>query len=90
MLCVKSREVIAKIESLGGEFVRQTGSHQRYSATFAVVDDEGQPVIDGNGKPKTSTAFTTVPVHSGKDIPTGTLRSIQRQMEAAFGKGWLL
>lgn len=31
---------------------------------------------------------TTVPVHGG-DIPVGTLASIERAMEPAFGKGWL-
>ena len=29
-----------------------------------------------------------VPVHSG-DIPTGTLRSVERQGEAALGRQWL-
>jgi hypothetical protein len=29
-----------------------------------------------------------VPIHSG-DIPTGTLRSIERQGEAALGRMWL-
>ncbi|RRO98208.1 hypothetical protein CXF43_08655 [Corynebacterium bovis] len=34
------------------------------------------------------TALTTVPMHRG-DIPIGTLRQIERQMEPVFGKGWL-
>jgi hypothetical protein len=50
---MNSREVIAKIESFGGTFVRQAGSHRRYSASFAVVDDQGQPVLDESSKPKT-------------------------------------
>jgi predicted RNA binding protein YcfA (HicA-like mRNA interferase family) len=29
-----------------------------------------------------------VPIHSG-DIPTGTLRSIERQGEPALGRSWL-
>jgi len=29
-----------------------------------------------------------VPVH-GSDLPIGTLRSIERQGEAALGRGWL-
>jgi predicted RNA binding protein YcfA (HicA-like mRNA interferase family) len=33
-------------------------------------------------------AQTTVPQHSG-DIPKGTLSSIEKDMEPAFGKGWL-
>ncbi len=31
---------------------------------------------------------TTVAMHPG-DIPTGTLRAIERHMEPCFGKGWL-
>lgn len=33
-------------------------------------------------------AATTVPQHNG-DVPPGTLRSIQRALEPALGKGWL-
>lgn len=33
---------------------------------------------------------TTVPVHKGEDIPRGTLRAIERDMEPCLGKGWLL
>lgn len=32
--------------------------------------------------------FTTVAQHTG-DIPAGTLRAIERDLEVAFGKGWL-
>jgi hypothetical protein len=32
---------------------------------------------------------TTVAQHAG-DIPVGTLRAIERSLEPAFGKGWLL
>jgi predicted RNA binding protein YcfA (HicA-like mRNA interferase family) len=38
----------------------------------------------GNGV----TAHTTVPQHSG-DIPAGTLRAIERDLEPVLGKGWL-
>ncbi|WP_259834060.1 type II toxin-antitoxin system HicA family toxin [Corynebacterium glucuronolyticum] len=34
------------------------------------------------------TAYTTVAMHSG-DIPQGTLRQIEQQMEPVLGKGWL-
>ncbi len=34
------------------------------------------------------TAKTSVPQHSG-DVPIGTLRGIEKDMEPAFGKGWL-
>lgn len=32
--------------------------------------------------------FRTVAQHIG-DIPAGTLRAIERDLEVAFGKGWL-
>jgi predicted RNA binding protein YcfA (HicA-like mRNA interferase family) len=31
---------------------------------------------------------TVIPVHGG-DLKAGTLRSIERQLEPALGKGWL-
>jgi predicted RNA binding protein YcfA (HicA-like mRNA interferase family) len=79
---MRHRDVIRKIEANGGQFVRQVGSHRRYKATYQTVDASGQHKI--------ATAHTTVPVHGSKDIPTGTLHKIQDQMEAAFGRGWLL
>lgn len=30
---------------------------------------------------------TTVPVHAGKDLPPGTLRAIERDLEPCLGKG---
>ncbi|HEX6548168.1 MAG TPA: type II toxin-antitoxin system HicA family toxin [Candidatus Dormibacteraeota bacterium] len=32
---------------------------------------------------------TTVPVHRGQDLPIGTLRAIERDLEPCLGKGWL-
>lgn len=32
--------------------------------------------------------YATVPNHPGKDIPPGTLRNIEKQLESALGKGW--
>ena len=32
---------------------------------------------------------TTVPVHAGKDLPPGTPRAIERDLEPCLGKGWL-
>jgi predicted RNA binding protein YcfA (HicA-like mRNA interferase family) len=69
---MKSRDVMKRIQKLGGVHVRTTGSHYRYDAP-----------IPGGG-----TAHTSVQLHAG-DIPIGTLLAIQRDMEAAFGKGWL-
>ncbi len=65
-----------KIERLGGVMVRQVGSHRRYVVSF--TDNAGAAVQ----------AATTVPQHAG-DIPIGTLRAIERDLEAALGKGWL-
>jgi predicted RNA binding protein YcfA (HicA-like mRNA interferase family) len=33
--------------------------------------------------------FSTVPVHAGYDVPKGTLRAIERDLEPCLGKGWL-
>ncbi|TMK78515.1 MAG: addiction module toxin, HicA family [Actinobacteria bacterium] len=32
---------------------------------------------------------TTVPVHAGEDLPPGTLRAIERDLEPCLGKKWL-
>lgn len=65
-----------RIERLGGQMVRQVGSHRRYRATYTRSDgSEGQVV-------------TIVAQHPG-DIPTGTLHKIEKDMEPAWGKGWL-
>jgi predicted RNA binding protein YcfA (HicA-like mRNA interferase family) len=32
---------------------------------------------------------TRVPVHAGKDLPPGTLRAIERDLDPCLGKGWL-
>jgi predicted RNA binding protein YcfA (HicA-like mRNA interferase family) len=75
-MLVKAREVNRRIERLGGLVVRQTGSQRRYAITYP--DPAG-----GEAR-----AFTTVAQHAG-DIPAGTLRVIERDLEIAFGKGWL-
>ena len=33
--------------------------------------------------------LVSVPVHSGRDITVGILRSIERQLEPCLGKGWM-
>lgn len=55
---------------------RQTGSHRRYVVTY--TDVSGRQV----------TVATTVAQHAG-DVPAGTLRAIERDLEPAFGPGWL-
>jgi predicted RNA binding protein YcfA (HicA-like mRNA interferase family) len=74
---VKARDVNRRIERLGGVMSRQTGSHRRYMVVYS-DPATGMEV----------TAFTTVAQHAG-DIPAGTLRAIERDLETAFGKGWL-
>ena len=32
---------------------------------------------------------TTVPVHAGKDLPPGTLRAIERDLEPCLGEEWM-
>lgn len=32
---------------------------------------------------------TTVPVHAGRDLPPGTLRAIERDLEPCLGRKWL-
>lgn len=56
--------------------VRQVGSHRRYVVTYT----------DANGL--AAKVSTTVAQHTG-DIPTGTLRAIERDLEPAFGPDWL-
>lgn len=70
---MKAREVVDRIEDLGGRFVRQRGSHLMYNFTR-----DGQVI-----------AQTTVPDHGASDLGKGLLSKIQRDMEPAFGKGWL-
>ncbi len=73
---VRAREVNRRIERLGGKMVRQVGSHRRYVVTY--TDSAGRE----------ATVATTVAQHPG-DVPAGTLRAIERDLEPAFGKGWL-
>jgi len=56
--------------------VRQVGSHRRYA------------VIYTGAAGRETTVATAVPQHAG-DIPAGTLRAIERDLEPAPGGGWL-
>lgn len=73
---MEAREVNRRIERLGGVMARQVGSHRRYVVTYTGAAGEQ------------ATVTTTVAQHAG-DIPAGTLRAIERDLEPAFGKGWL-
>lgn len=75
---MREREVSARIRKLGGIAVRQTGSHLRFDVTY----------VDGDGALRT--AHTTVPRHGSRDLKTGTLSGIQKDLQGAFGEGWLL
>ena len=75
-IVMRAREVNRRIERLGGLMVRQTGSHRRYVVTY--TDAAGAE----------ARVATTVQQHAG-DIPAGTLRAIERDLEPALGKGWL-
>ena len=35
------------------------------------------------------TCETTVPVHAGEDLPAGTRRAIERDLEPCLGRKWL-
>jgi predicted RNA binding protein YcfA (HicA-like mRNA interferase family) len=74
---VRARDVNRRIERLGGELLRQRGSHRRYEATKTLPDGT---VVK---------AATTVAQHAG-DIPGGTLRQIEKDMIPVFGEGWLI
>jgi predicted RNA binding protein YcfA (HicA-like mRNA interferase family) len=73
-----ARQVIRRIEELGGYHVRTRGSHATYAAEQR--DERGEVLVKVRAQ---------VPVHSG-DVAPGTLRSIQRQLAPVFGEGWLL
>jgi len=68
---VRADEVNKRIVALGGEQIRQRGSHRLYRASHGPV-----------------TASVVVPQHAG-DIPTGTLRAIERSPEPVSGRRWL-
>lgn len=76
---MKARDVNRRIERLSGKLVREVGSHRRYAVSF--TDPTGA----------VAKAFTTVPQYRG-NIPTTTLRAIERDLRPPFGifaKGWL-
>lgn len=73
-MVVRAREVSRRIERLGGVMARQVGSHRRYMITYKDADGPEAKVA------------TTVPQHQG-DIPLGTLRAIERDLEPATRKG---
>jgi predicted RNA binding protein YcfA (HicA-like mRNA interferase family) len=73
-----ARQIIRRIEELGGYHVRTRGSHATYEALQR--DDQDAVVL---------TARAQVPVHRG-DVAPGTLRSIERQLAPVLGEGWLI
>lgn len=73
-----AREVVRRIEELGGYHVRTKGSHATYEAI--TTDQDGNAMIRARAQ---------VPMHGG-DMAPGTVRSIQRQLQPVFGEGWLI
>lgn len=72
---MRAKEVVRAIERHGGWLVSQRGSHAKYRAEFTA--DGTKQVVQ-----------TIVAMHSG-DVPTGTLRKIESDLEPALGEGWL-
>ncbi|HEV8655937.1 MAG TPA: type II toxin-antitoxin system HicA family toxin [Candidatus Limnocylindria bacterium] len=63
-----------------------TGAHllRRLHRACRTVRQEGSHVlIDCGG------CRTTIPVHAGEDLPKGTLRAIERDLEPCLGRKWL-
>ncbi len=57
-----------------------------------LVRDKGGEVVRQKGshvRVRCGSCFTTVPDRGSRDIPPGTLRAIERDLEPALGKGWL-
>ncbi|MQA26551.1 MAG: addiction module toxin, HicA family [Micromonosporaceae bacterium] len=73
---MRAREVVREITRRGGYFTRQVGSHARYRAEYTKPDGT------------TGQVDTAVAMHP-RDIPIGTLRRIEKDLEPAFGRGWL-
>jgi predicted RNA binding protein YcfA (HicA-like mRNA interferase family) len=71
-----ARDVTRRITQLGGYKDRQVGSHATWKADYKRPDGS-----DG-------ACQTRVAMHPG-DIPIGTLAAIEKDLEPAFGKGWL-
>lgn len=59
---------------------------------LGVVREKGGEIVRQKGshvRVRAGNCFATVPDHGTRDLPLGTLRSIERQLEACLGKGWL-
>ncbi len=57
-----------------------------------VIRDRGGEVLRQKGshiRVRAGECYTTVPDHSSRDVPPGTLRAIERDLEPCLGRGWL-
>ena len=57
-----------------------------------VIKAKGGVIVRQRGshvRVQAGSCFATVPDHGARDVPPGTLRSIERQLEPCLGKGWL-
>jgi predicted RNA binding protein YcfA (HicA-like mRNA interferase family) len=56
------------------------------------IVDLGGEVVRQKGphvRVRAGACFATVPDHGARDIPAGTIRSIERQLAPCLGEGWL-
>jgi predicted RNA binding protein YcfA (HicA-like mRNA interferase family) len=78
--CLATRLTLLRAREVNRAIERRGGVNTRTRGShrwYQAVTDDGIKVA------------TAVPQHPG-DIKTGTLRKIERELEPAFGKGWLL
>lgn len=57
-----------------------------------VIEEKGGEVLRQKGshvRVRAGDCYTTVPDHGRRDVPPGTLRAIERDLERCLGKGWL-
>ncbi len=56
------------------------------------IREKGGEVLRQRGshvRVRAGECYTTVPDHASRDVPPGTLRAIERDLEPCLGKGWL-
>ena len=72
-----------------------SGGHMRGATARDVLDRIralGGEVVRRKGshvRVRYGSCFTTVPDHGSRDLPRGTLRAIERDLEPEFGSAWL-
>ncbi len=79
MLCLVVKLSVVRAREVNRVIEAHGGEHVR------TVGSHKRYRVTGNN----TTASTAVPQHPG-DIPTGTLRKIQKDLESVLGRKWLL